>query len=257
MGPLYRIVVMTCCAGLLWTASAAGQTDPPETAPPGPEQAQTDTEPAAPPRFQGGVGLVASAALGDFGANIESAGGISGHLAAGLGESIVTLGGEVAYLWYGEESREVPFSVTIPDVLVKVNTSNAMFLMHARVRAQPRHGRWRPYVDGLLGFTDIFTKTSIDNANCFAVLDDSCRVAGSTNLRDVVLSYGAGAGVMVEFGSPPSAARLDISLRYLRGGEANYLREGAIQREGGQAFLDINRSRTDMILIFIGVSGGR
>jgi hypothetical protein len=63
--------------------------------------------------------------------------------------------------------------------------------------------------------------------------------------------------VTVGFGSSPSTARIDISVRYFREGEADYLREGAIRREDGQAFLDISRSRTDMVLLFIGVSFGR
>ena len=196
--------------------------------------------------------------LGEFRTNIDSAGGFSGHLAIGLGESVVTLGGEAAYLWYGEESRKVPLSTTIPDLAVTVNTDNAMFLLHGRVRAQPRQGRWRPYVDGLFGFTDIFTKTSIEGGSDCSFVDLLCdTLIQSTNSRDFALSYGGGAGVMVGFGSPPSAARLDISVRYLKGGEAEYLREGAIRREGGQAFLDISRSRTDMVMLYIGVAVGR
>ena len=106
-----------------------------------------------------------------------------------------------------------------------------MFLAHGRIRIQQREGRWRPYVDGLLGFTDIFTKTSIElGSNLFNSADVG---PSTTNLRDFALSYGGGAGVMIGFGSPPSAARLDISVRYLKGGEADYLRQGAIRRENG------------------------
>ncbi len=214
--------------------------------------------PARPIRVQGGIGILGAVPLGEFRTNIDSAGGFSGHLAIGLGESVVTLGGEAAYLWYGEESRKVPLSTTIPDLAVTVNTDNAMFLLHGRVRAQPRQGRWRPYVDGLFGFTDIFTKTSIEGSSDCSVVDFFCEsLLQSTNSRDFALSYGGGAGVMVGFGSSPSAARLDISVRYLKGGEAEYLREGAIRREGGQAFLDFSRSRTDMVMIYIGVAVGR
>ena len=140
-----------------------------------------------------------------------------------------------------------------------VNTSNAMFLLHGRVRAQPRQGRWRPYVDGLFGVTDIFTKTFVPEiSHCsdgpFGLF---CSSLQSTNLRDFAPSFGGGAGVMVAFGSPPSAARLDLSVRYLKGGEAEYLKEGGIRREGGRAFLDVSRSRTDTVLIYIGVAFGR
>ena len=253
---LHRIAIVTCCAFLLGAASTAGQTEP---APPDAAQPAPDAAPAGPTRVQGGIGMLGAVPLGEFGTNVDAPGGFSGHLAVGLGESVVTLGGEAAYLWYGQESRKVPLSTTIPDLAVTVNTDNAMFLLHGRVRAQPRQGRWRPYVDGLFGFTDIFTKTSIEGrSDCVGVIVPVCEpILQSTNSRDFALSYGGGAGVMVGFGSPPSAARLDISVRYLKGGEAEYLREGAIRREGGQAFLDISRSRTDMVMLYIGVAVGR
>jgi hypothetical protein len=79
----------------------------------------------------------------------------------------------------------------------------------------------------------------------------------ATNLEDFALSFGGGVGLMVDFGSSPWPGRLDVSVRYLRGGEADYLTEGAIRREGGQAFLDISRSPTHMVLVYIGISIGR
>jgi hypothetical protein len=152
---------------LLGTTPATGQTQPPP-----------DSKPQEPTRFQYGIGLLAGVPIGEFGKNVEAAGGFSGHLGVAVGDSIVSLGGEAAYLWYGHESRTVPWSLTIPDVLLTVNTDNAMFLLHGRVRAQPREGRWRPYVDGLFGFTDIFTKTSIGDLGTCAQLRGSRRRHG-------------------------------------------------------------------------------
>jgi hypothetical protein len=232
---------------LLTIAPAAAQEEPVE--PPSSADASAETQPARRIPIQAGIGVLGGVPIGTFGENIDSAGGFSGHLGVGLGGSMVTVGGELAYLWYGEEKRKVPFSLTIPDVVVNVTTSNAMFLAHGRIRVQQREGRWRPYIDGLLGLTDIFTKTSIDLGSVCTGTVCSDVSPSTTNLRDVVLSYGGGGGVMIGFGSPPSAARLDISVRYLRGGEADYLRQGTIRREDGQVFLDRSRSRTDMIIV--------
>lgn len=63
--------------------------------------------------------------------------------------------------------------------------------------------------------------------------------------------------VLLGFGSLPPWVRRDVSVRYLYGGEADYLREAGIRREGGQAVLDINHSRTDMVVVYIGVAVGR
>ncbi len=219
--------------------------------------AQPEAARKEPTRIQGGLGVLAGVPLGEFG-NIETAGGVSGHFAVVLGDSVVSVGVEAAGLIYGSESRKVPLSSAIPDlpgVVVTVNTDNEMILVHGRVRAQPRRGRWRPYIDGLFGFTRIYTTTSIEEADCDAF---SCTSGISAmNQGDFVPSFGGGAGVMVGFGSPPHLAKLDVSVRYLRGGEADYLTEGAIRREGGQAFADISRSRTDMVLVYIGVAFGR
>lgn len=227
-----------------------------------PAQASTQTQPPAPQadaarstRFQGGIGLLAGVPVGDFGVNVDSAGGIAGHFDVALGDSIVSVGGEMASLWYGTESRKEPLSPTIPDIRVTVTTDNTIFLLHGRVRAQRREGRVRPYVDGLIGFIDLVTKTSIEELGDCDVY--GCTGLGSTNLRDFALSAGGGAGLQVGFGPPPDWYRLDLSVRYLYGGEADYLREFAIRREGGQAFLDISRSRTDMVVVYIGVAMGR
>jgi hypothetical protein len=240
-----RIAGLTCGLFFLGIVSAAGQTSP---APPAP--------PDDIPGWQIGIGGLGTVPLGEFGDKIHGAGGVLGHAAVGLGQSVLTLGGEATYLWYGSESREEPWSGTIPDARVTVNTENAMFLMHARLRAQPRHGRWRPYVDGLVGFNYIFTQTSVD-AGGSCDNGSSCNLANTTNLDDFVSSFGGSGGLMIGLGSAPHLAKLDISARYLRGGDATYLREGGIRREDGIALLDVTRSRTDMVWIYFGIALGR
>ncbi len=165
----------------------------------------------------------------------------------------MSLGGEVGLLWYGGESRTVPLSTTIPDALVDVHTNNYFLITHARLRVQPREGQWRPYLDGLLGFNYIFTRTSVDVGGSAGGVPLSS-IAGTTNLGDFGLSYGGGGGVMVGFPSWPSSLSLDFSMRYIAGSEADYLTEGAIRRQGGEAFLDVSRSRTDLLAVYIGVT---
>lgn len=49
---------------------------------------------------------------------------------------------------------------------------------------------------------------------------------------------------------------LDVSVRYFAGGEASYLKEGAIRHVDGRAVYDVSRSRTDMVVVYIGFSFG-
>jgi hypothetical protein len=221
-------------------------------------QAPPTTPPPKQTRVQVSVGVPVGFASGEFGDNVDSAAGISASLDVSLGGSIVSVGGEFSHLWYGTESRKVDLGPAIPELagtFVTVTTDNAMLLVHGRVRVQPHRGRWRPYADGLFGFDYIYTKTSLDEANDCS--GSSCgRGIEATNLDDWVPSFGVGAGVMVGLGSSGST-RLDVSVRYLWGGEADYLTHGAIQHVGDTAIFDTSRSRTDIVAVYVGLSFGR
>jgi hypothetical protein len=203
--------------------------------------------------------MIIGVPTGDFATHVDSAGGLTGQMDKSLGSSPVSVGGEISYLIYGSDGRDVPLGSLIPEApnaKVHVSTDNQMLTLHARGRIQARSGRWRPYADGLFGFNDLFTSTTVGpGANC---TDDSCGSSDSeTNARDFVLSYGGGAGITYAFKSRPHAPRLDLSVRYLRQGEADYLTEGAIRTLAGQAFFEVSHSRTDMVTIYVGIAFGR
>jgi hypothetical protein len=238
---------------LLATQTAAAQQGTgPSTQPPPPAVSQA----ASRPLFQGGVGGMLGIPIGDFADNVNLTGGVSGHFDFALGPSPFSAGAEATYLWYGSETRDVPLS-GIPDLTVPVETSNGVFLLHGRIRAQKREGRVRPYVDGLVGFNYLITTTSVHaDRSCSSRSCDSDDNDSITNLDDLVLSAGGGGGVQIGFGRAPHRARLDLSVRYLYGGEAKYLTAGWIPWD-----IPINplarRSRTDMLLVYVGVAFGR
>jgi hypothetical protein len=244
----------------LVSAPAAAVAGGQEPTAPGPVPAQTiaaQEQPSKPPRFQGGLGMMIGVPVGDFGDNVEVAAGISIKFDVGLGGSPLSIGTEVTYLSYGSESLDVPL-VGMPELSVDVNRSNDIILFHGRVRAQRREGRVRPYVDGLVGLINIFTKTSIEgDVTCTGT--GSCSETGDsvTNIDDLAFSAGGGAGFMVGFGKSPRSARLDVSVRYLYGGEAEYLTEGAIRWGSDAATLLPHRTQTHIVLVDIGVAFGR
>jgi hypothetical protein len=240
------------------TAVAGGQEKPdPSQAPPAPPQGASEPRPL----IQAGLGLMMGVPVGDFRENVRFSAGLSGHVDFGLGHGPVSIGAEGTYLWYGSESRDVPL-VGMPGLAVGVDTSNDMFLLHGRVRAQRQTGRVRPYVDGLVGFNYLATTTSVDaeescyyNGSTNICIDDGDSV---TNLDDLVLSAGGGAGVQFAFGASPHSMRLDLSLRYLYGGEAEYLTEGDIHWQvDGPVILSPRLSRTDLLMIYVGLTWGR
>lgn len=252
-----RLLLFVSLLVSLWAAGASAAQE--QAAPPVPPVTTQDA--AERPLIQVGFGLMMGVPVGDFRENVDFSVGVTGHIDFGLGRSPISIGAEGTYLWYGGQDRQVPL-VGIPGLAVGVDTTNEMVLLHGRVRAQRPDGRVRPYVDGLVGFNYIATTTKVD-------AEDTCYYIGSTylcsddgdsitNIDDFVLSAGGGAGVQFALGASPSSMRLDLSLRYLYGGEAEYLTEEDIRwQENGPAILQLRRSRTDLLMVFVGLTWGR
>jgi len=181
----------------------------------------------------------------------------TGHFAFNFPRSPFLVGVSLGYLVYGSETREEPFSATVPDVLVDVTTINSIFMCHFLFRIQPPEGKLRPYLDGLIGFNYLTTNTGVSSQNEIGY--DS--VLSSNILNDFALSYGAGGGLMIQVyrnkerrKKGPLAVYIDIGICYLKGGRAEYLIEGAIRLENDRVLYDSNLSRTDLLTGHIGVS---
>ena len=228
-------------------------------------QQSTSTPSSSGPRIAGGVGILGAVPVGEFAKQVEGAGGILGHLDARLGRGPFRVGGEMGYLEYGHTEREVSLRTLVPDIpdaSLHIDTTNALFLMQARLRAQRTQGRWRPYADALVGFTDLFTRTAIrGGVSCspgFLGGGSVCTYAdagSTTNARDVVVSFGGAGGVTYLFSR--RWPRLDIAWRYVRGGNARYLTESAIRIDAGRAVYDFRESRTDHVGLYIGLAWPR
>jgi hypothetical protein len=168
----------------------------------------------------------------------------------------VSTGVSFGFLIMGSESRDEPLSPTIPDLVVRVTTTNAILLSHAFIRLQPRSGAVRPYVEGLAGLHYLFTTTSLRGG------DDGGEALSSTNFDDLAFSYGLGGGaklalLRIERRERPDRIMtldLDVGLRWLRGGQADYLKKGSVHRENGVVTYDVSTSRTDLCQAGVGLS---
>lgn len=205
--------------------------------------------------FAGGLHFNAGFPQGDFKDQIDrNAYGIGGQIFYTPEKSPFGLGLEFGWMNYGNESRREPFSTTIPDVTVDVETSNNLVQGLLIFRGRVPGGPIRPYGDALIGFNYLFTETSIKDT------DGSEDIASTTNQDDAVFAYGFGGGVMVPvYSSPtgeggrPITIMLDAGLRYILGGEAQYLKKGSIARENGEVTYDLIESKTDMMRLHVGV----
>ena len=188
---------------------------------------------------------------GEFDEKVENNGfGFTGQALFSVPGSPVAIGGSFGGVIYGSETRREPFSTTIPDVTVDVETNNYILLGHLVLRIQPPTGSFRPYAEGVIGFNYLFTETTIESRE-----ED---IASDTNFDDGVFSYGGGGGIMFMVyeggGGRPVNVFVDLGARYLKGGKAQYLREGSIRREDGRVLYDIEESKTDLLAIHIGAT---
>lgn len=191
---------------------------------------------------------------GDFSNNVNALGyGIDLLGAYQITDSPIALGMDLGFLIYGTSRRSEPFSPNIPEVTVRVNTTNNIAFGHFLARIQPGEGRIRPFIDGLIGFNYLFTESTIRDER---TNED---IAGSTNFDDITFSSGIAAGAkfhLFETIEPESGRLIRIYLnlrtRYLMGGEAEYLKRGSIRSDNGNLLYDVERSRTDILTFHLG-----
>jgi hypothetical protein len=209
--------------------------------------------------FQGGINFMIGVPQSEFRDNVDNNGyGVGVFAGYNPAQSPLLFGLDFGFLIYGNENRKEPFSTTIPDVTVDVETSNNIVIGNFLLRLQNPVGVVRPYIDGLVGFNYLFTQTKIKNEG----LGDE--IATSTNFDDITLSYGGGGGIqfqvyhrgrqqMSERGKPKlQGVLIDLRVRYLAGGKAEYLKEGSIKRENSSISYDVQESRTDLLYFQIG-----
>ena len=205
--------------------------------------------------FDIGASFNVASPQGEFKDNVDRNGyGISGiALFSPIPLLPLKLGLELGYVNYGSEERRESFSYTIPDVKVKVQRNNNIFLGHLLLRVQQDVGILSPYVDGLFGLNYLWTDTKIREVEYFE------EIASSKNFDDLTSSYGVGCGIMFKaYDAGVSAVNLmqiyvDLKVRYLYSGEAEYLKEGAISiDENAKVHYDVSKSKTDLMLFQLG-----
>ena len=157
-----------------------------------------------------------------------------------------------SFINYGHERFRVPLSSTIGGrVSVDVSTTNNIAFLGVGPQFGAPTGVLRPYVNGFVGVSYIYTSTSVRG-------DDSSEpFASDTNYDDATFAYGGGAGLYIPVRSGPTPISIDAGLTYRRNGTAQYLTEGGIvDNPDGTITLHPIRSDTDLLTFHLGVSVG-
>ncbi len=229
---------------------------------------QFQTELGATPNEGGnikfGVAFLMGFPQSEFADNVENNGyGLNVNFDYTFPQSPFAIGLSGGFLIYGQETRREPFSLTIPDVTVEVTRSNNIVPINLYFRVVPIAGAVLPYVEGLFGLNYLFTETSIKDVDAF---DED--IASSKNLEDVSFSYGVGGGFMFRVyqknknqgrtrsdddDNKVSSVYINLGLSYRKGGEAEYLTKGSITIDDGIVTYDARESKTDIMMLKIGV----
>ncbi|PEN13947.1 hypothetical protein CRI94_07790 [Longibacter salinarum] len=211
------------------------------------------------PRGQGSLSFTVGVPVGEFADKLDNLGyGANLFLGGMLKNTPFTVGLDASFLVYGRSRKRVPFSTTVgPAVNVDVVTTNSIVQPHLVLRLQPATGPVRPYLEGLIGFKYLFTETRVEDDRT----DE--KIASTRNFDDFAWSGGAGAGVDIRVGQSVNqmgrqqAFYLKLGVQYLRGQEAEYLAEGALEDTNNDGVLNeselpIRRSRTNLVQPMLG-----
>ncbi len=245
-------IAVACGLWLAGTSTAAAQTasaSPPAPPPgqlPRPESSVVEVPELL--RFQFSPKFLVGVPIGPFGKKVGATPGAAVDFTARVGQTPVSVGATIDYLRYGTETRRIALFPAVPEVFSDVGTTNNFIRTHALVRVQPPAGRVRPYAEGLLGFSHVYTRTSVD-------LGNEGGGAATTHLGDFAPSFGAGGGVTIGLVSGSEARLgLDIGLRYLTGGEVDYLTRGELQRDETGVTFEPTRSLATLFGVQIGIT---
>jgi hypothetical protein len=203
--------------------------------------------------WQVGGSLAAGFPQGAFKDRIGSSGiGASVHFGYSPHEQPYLFGLHTIFLNYGSQS----WWATAGGRDLEIQSANNILLVHAFGRIQSDAGMFRPYLEGSLGVTWLFTTSSFDSwSDSGGDPETTVRI----EFGDTAFSYGGGGGLTVCFlssvdeGGDMTEWCIDLGARYLAGARSQYLKGGSIQTSGGTVAYTPLESDTDLLVVTAGV----
>ncbi|HEX8904538.1 MAG TPA: hypothetical protein VF771_06835 [Longimicrobiaceae bacterium] len=153
---------------------------------------------------------------------------------------------------YGHERQRVILSPTIGGrVSVDLTTDNNIAFVGAGPQIGLPTGAFRPYVNGFVGVSYIFTESSVGGTYSGETF------ASTNNFDDASFAYGGGGGLYIPVSRRHNPVSIDLGVTYRHNGTAEYLRHGDIvDNPDGSITLYPVRSETNLLNFHVGVSVG-
>lgn len=180
------------------------------------------------------------------------------------------VGLDLGFTSYGNENFTQPLgNGALSRINVTIETSYNLVTGHTFLRLQPDLKFALPYIEGLVGFHYLYTSSDVKSQSNNPA---DVPFASSTNYDDIALSYGIGGGLGIKLYSEKpeykdgirtnfgGAIYLDMRVRYLIGGKAEYLKPGVSITNGKDAngndipLYSPSTSTTDLLTAQLGLS---
>lgn len=186
---------------------------------------------------------------GEFKENVSVAGGLGfGGIFPIAQEFGIRAGFDIQV--YGNETRRVPLGGGVLGLInVDVSTTNSIFGGSIGAQVGLPSDRIKPYVAGMVGFSNFNTTSRVKGEN-----SSDEPFASSTNLSDNAFSKHALVGIY--FPMRNGTTMIDLGARYTWNGESvRYLTPGDITEDaGGNVIITPNETRADLLTITLGVT---
>ena len=204
-----------------------------------------------PSRFTLGGGLLMSQPKGDLANNIDDGfGGDFYGLFRVDRDGVLSLRADLGGAQYGSETLPAP-SVFGGRVGFEVETSNSILWAAIGPQVMVPVGPVRPYGNVAVGVMDFTTSSSVRGTGDY----QGETFASTENQSDNTRTWIFGGGLYIPLSGSLSLMSIDIGGRYFTGGEATYLRKGAIRdNPDGTITMFPSHSKTDQVTWHVGVS---
>ena len=204
-----------------------------------------------PSRFTLGGGFLMSQPKGDLANNIDNGfGGDFYGLFRVDRDGVLSLRADLGGAQYGSETLPAP-SVFGGRVGFEVETSNSILWAAIGPQVMVPVGPVRPYGNVAVGVMDFTTSSSVRGTGDY----QGETFASTENQSDNTRTWIFGGGLYIPLSGSLSLMSIDIGGRYFTGGEATYLRKGAIRdNPDGTITMFPSHSKTDQVTWHVGVS---
>ncbi|MFP3947722.1 MAG: hypothetical protein ACOC8K_07570 [Gemmatimonadota bacterium] len=205
------------------------------------------------PRVFVGGGLWFAQPRGEFADYVDSGFGLDLNGRIAFDEAgVVSLRGDLGFIQYGRETRQVCFSATVGcRILLDLTTSNDILVGGIGPEVAVPGRTLRPYLFGTIGFAYFSTRSSLEGTS------NAEEIAETENFGDGTLAWVGGGGMDIRLSRGRVPVDLDLGVEHHSNGSAEYLREGDIvDNPDGSITLLPTRSETNFTTFRIGIRVG-